>query len=185
MMRAIDLVICAGLLGLVPVEAAAQSHFSESKPVTTTATIEAIDQATRMVTLKGPKGNSVEVKAPEQMQGFKDLKVGDQVTATYFEATAIEVRKPGAPAPSTTPITTTTRQDRKAGSVTQRQQTVSVTVEAIDAAVPSITVKGPQGHVVTMKVRDPKQLQNVKAGDTLDVTYFESLLVKVARPKKG
>jgi hypothetical protein len=32
--------------------------------------------------------------------------------------------------------------------------------------------------------RDPKQLENVKAGDMLDVTYYESLLVKVSRPPK-
>jgi hypothetical protein len=35
-----------------------------------------------------------------------------------------------------------------------------------------------------LKVRDPKQLQNVKAGEMLDVTYYESLLVKVSRPPK-
>ena len=30
-------------------------------------------------------------------------------------------------------------------------------------------------------VRDPTQLQSVKVGDTIDVTYYESLLVKVGR----
>ena len=32
-----------------------------------------------------------------------------------------------------------------------------------------------------MMVRDPTQLQGVKVGDTIDVTYYESLLVKVGR----
>jgi hypothetical protein len=187
MRRAVDLVLCASLLSSSSLGASAQSSVSQSKPVTITATIEAIDQANRTVTLKGPKGNSVDVKAPEGMQGFKSLKVGDQVTVTYFEALAVQVRKPGDPAPAPVPpSTTTTRQDRKPGSQTRREQTFSVSVEAVDATAPSITVKGPQGGVVTLKVRDPKQLQNVKAGDTLDVTYYESLLVKVARPpKKG
>jgi hypothetical protein len=187
MARHFALLASVAILWLAPVPAAAQSHATQSKPVSITATIEAIDQANRMVTLKGPKGNSVEVKAPEQMEGFKTLKVGDQVTATYYEAMAIQVRKPGAPAPAATPpTTTTTRQDRKPGSQTRREQTFSVSVEAIDPAAPSITVKGPQGRIVTMKVRDPEQLQNVKAGDMLDVTYYESLLIKVTRPpKKG
>jgi hypothetical protein len=55
-------------------------------------------------------------------------------------------------------------------------------VEAIDAKAPSVTVKGPQGRVVPLAVRDATQLQNIKIGDTVDVTYYESLLVKVARP---
>jgi Cu/Ag efflux protein CusF len=32
-----------------------------------------------------------------------------------------------------------------------------------------------------MAVRDQKQLQNLKVGDKVDVTYYESLLVKVTR----
>ena len=65
-----------------------QKPAPESTPITRTATIEAIDKANRTVTLKGPAGNSVEIKAPEQMEGFNSLKVGHQVTATYFAAIA-------------------------------------------------------------------------------------------------
>ena len=35
-----------------------------------------------------------------------------------------------------------------------------------------------------MAVTDPKQLQDLKVGDTVDLTYYESLLVKVGRPAK-
>jgi hypothetical protein len=36
--------------------------------------------------------------------------------------------------------------------------------------------------VLTMAVSDPKQLQTLEPGDTVDLTYYESLLVKVGRP---
>lgn len=183
MSRSSVLAVCA-VVGVLVIPLAAQKHVAESKPVTVTATIEAIDPATRVVTLKGPDGNSVDVTAPEQMEGFKKLKVGDQVTATYYNAVAVQVRKPGAPAPSTEPSTTTSRKEFTPGSETRRQQTFSVTVESVDPAAPSITVKGPKGRVVTFAVQDPKNLENVKAGDTVDVTYYESLLIKTARPKK-
>lgn len=182
MTRALVLTCCGVLLAFVPARvAAAQTSkpIMASEPVTVTATIEAIDKATRTVTLKGPKGNSIEVKAPEAMQGFDRLKVGDQVSATYFEAIAAHVRRPGDPAPSADPMTTTMRKDRAPGSETRRQQTISVSVQALDPAVPSVTVKGPSGRALTLRVQDPKVLQNVKVGDTVDVTYFESLLVKV------
>jgi hypothetical protein len=182
MTRTAGFVCCASLLAFHPMLASAgQAPAKESTPVTVTATIEAIDKATRTVTLKGPKGNSVQVKAPEQMEGFNSLRVGDQVTATYFEAIAVSVHKPGTPAPPAGPTTMTQRKDRYPGSETRRQQTFTVTVEAIDPKAPSLRVKDPQGHVVTLPVRDAAQIQNVNAGDTVDVTYYESLLIKVAR----
>lgn len=184
MTQARVLAVCAVVVGLFVVSLTAQKQVAESKPVTITATIEAIDPTTRVVTLKGPEGNSVDVTAPEQMEGFKKLKVGDQVTATYFNAVAVKVRKPGEPAPSTEPSSTTSRKELTPGSETRRQQTFTVTVEAVDLAAPSVTVKGPKGRVVTLAVSDPKHLENVKAGDTVDVTYYESLLIKAARPKK-
>jgi hypothetical protein len=155
-----------------------------TKTTTATATIEAIDKATRVITLKEASGQLVDVAAPAEVEGFNSLRVGDQVTATYFEAVAVSVRKPGTPPASSPPVTTTTRQDRKPGSETRRQQTVTVTVESVDPKAPALTVKTPKGRVVTLGVADAAQLQNVKAGDPVDVTYYESLLIKVARAPK-
>jgi hypothetical protein len=146
----------------------------ESTPITRTATIEAIDKVNRTVTLKGSAGYSVEIKAPEQMEGFNSLRVGDQVTATYFAAIAINLRKPGDPPPPAAPTTITQRKDHKPGSETRRDQTFRGTIEAIDAQAPSLTVKGPQERVVPLALGDAAQLQNFKVGDTVDVTYHES-----------
>lgn len=173
---------CGLLLTIVPAQifgAQASKVVYESKPVTLSATIEAIDPATRTVTLKGPKGSSVAVKVSEAVQSFNRLKVGDQVSATYFEAIAASLSKPGDPAPSGTPVTTTARKDRKLGSETQRHQTIRVSIQAIDPSVPTVTVKGPSGQPLTVRVEDPKNLQGVKVGDSVDLTYYESLLVKV------
>ena len=95
MKRTIVLVCCASLLVLEALILARQ--VPPSKATTVTATIEAIDSATRVVTLKGSSGQLVDIAAPAEMQGFNNLRVGDQVTATYFEAVAVSVRKPGAP----------------------------------------------------------------------------------------
>jgi hypothetical protein len=184
MTRTVALVCCAFLLAFPSLLASTgQKPVPDSTPVTRTATIEAIDKANRTVTLKGSTGNREEIKAPEQMEGFNSLKVGDQVTATYFTAIAVNVRKPGDPAPAAAPTTMTQRKDRTPGSETRREQTFRVTVEAIDAKGPSLTVKGPRG-VVPLAVGDATQLQNLKIGDTVDVTYYEALLINVARPPK-
>ena len=182
MKRTVVLTCCAALLLLQAAILARQ--VPPSKSTTVTATIEAIDKATRVITLKGAEGKTVDVAAPTEMQGFNSLKVGDQVTATYFEAVAVSVRKPGAPPASSTPVTTTARKDRKPGSETRRQQTFTVSVESIDPKAPSLTVKDPKGRVFVLGVEDAAQLQNIKAGDSVDVTYYESFLIKVARAAK-
>ena len=48
--------------------------------------------------------------------------------------------------------------------------TVTATVEAIDAKVPSVTLKGPEGKVVEVKIRNRKNLENVKVGDQVVIT---------------
>jgi hypothetical protein len=183
MTQTLGYICCASLLAFHATLAGAGQVAGSESTVTVTAAIEAIDKANRTITLKRPTGASVEIKAPEQMEGFNSLRVGDQVTATYVEALAVSLRKPGDPAPAGIP-TTTVRKDRAPGSESRRQQTFTVTVDAIDPKAPSLTVKTPQGRVVALAVQDAKQLQNIKVGDTVDVTYFESLLIKVARPAK-
>ena len=69
----------------------AQQPAYQSRPVTATATIEAIDKANRVLTLKGAGGNSVDVTAPEQMEGFNP---GDTVDVTYYESLLIKVGRP-------------------------------------------------------------------------------------------
>jgi hypothetical protein len=174
---------CVLLVTLAGVAALAQGPVYESVAVTRTATIQAIDKENRVVTLKGEKGADVEVTVPSQMEGFNSLKVGDQVSATYYDAVALNIRKPGDPAPAA-PYTSVKRKEGTPGSETRKEQTFTATIDAIDPNAPSVRLKGAQGRVVTLAVRDPNQLKNLKVGDAIDVTYYQSLMVKVARAPK-
>jgi NMD protein affecting ribosome stability and mRNA decay len=60
--------------------------------VTITATITAIDKKEHMVTLRGPQGKSVTVKA-ENPKNLAKVKVGDEVEITYSKALAISVEE--------------------------------------------------------------------------------------------
>ena len=71
------------------------------KPVTRenliqrTATVESIDQASRLVTLRGEDGHGFTVQVSEEARNLSQVKAGDKVTVSYFEALAAEVRKEG------------------------------------------------------------------------------------------
>jgi Cu/Ag efflux protein CusF len=158
----------------------AQAPPPVSDSVTIKATIEAIDKTAKTVTLKGPKGNLVEVDASGAPR-FDQLKVGDVVSATYYESVAVRIRKPGEPAPAAGSDAVTPRAGAP-GATAARQRTVSVVVQAIDASIPSVTIKTADGRVMSFRVQNPKNLEGVKVGDTVDVTYTEALLVKVDPP---
>jgi Cu/Ag efflux protein CusF len=168
---------------LASVQIAGAQTVAESKPVTVTATIEAIDKADRTVTLKRANGVTEILEMEPEMQGFDRLRVGDRVTATFFETLAVRVRQPGDPPPTAGPTTSTVRKDRKPGSTTISTETVIATVEAIDPKTPSLTVKGAKGSL-TFKVTEPKTLQGLKVGDSVDLTVTRGRLVKVEPPAK-
>jgi Cu/Ag efflux protein CusF len=54
------------------------------------ADVVAVNPKTRMVTLKGPKGNTLDLTVEDPAQ-FAKIKMGDQVDAVYTEALAISV----------------------------------------------------------------------------------------------
>jgi len=149
-----------------------------AESVTANAKITAIDKTTRNVTLLGPRGNSFTVHAGEDVTRFNDLKVGDQVSATYFESIAWNVRTAGQAAP---PAETDTVARRTAGpgAAVASQQNITVTVTAIDRTAQSVTVQGPGGNSLTFKAADPKNLENLKVGDKVDITYTQAVLLRV------
>jgi hypothetical protein len=67
-----------------------------ARQVQVMANVVAVNQKTRTVTLKGPKGNMVDLVLDDPKQVAK-VKKGDQVEAVYTEAVAITVEhKPKA-----------------------------------------------------------------------------------------
>ena len=69
-------------------------------------------------------------------------------------------------------------------SIAQKRRLVA-TVEAIDAAKREITLKGPKGKVVPLSVApDVKNLEQVKVGDQLVVTYVEALSLTLKKNGK-
>ena len=65
---------------------------------TITARIVAIDNEKHTVTLQGPRGNkrTLDVEDPEWQAKLATLKPGQLVSATYTEAVAVALTKPGA-----------------------------------------------------------------------------------------
>jgi hypothetical protein len=146
-----------------------------------TASVVAVDKATRTVTLKGPKGNDMDVVAGEAVRNFDQIKVGDIVIAQYAEALTLELKKSkGTPSSKEATGALRAKPGDKPGGIVGREVTVLADVVAVDPAASTISLKGPKGRVVELKVRNPEQFKVVKVGDQVEAVYTEAIAVAVA-----
>jgi len=69
------------------------------------------------------------------------------------------------------------------GVVGQNTITVNATVEKVDLNTRHVTLRGPDGNLVTVQAGDQvRNLAQVKKGDVVTVTYYESLAYEVKKP---
>ena len=155
------------------------SSVEESRMVSTMATVEALDQKTRTITLRGPHGDTSSFKVDDRVKNLDQVKVGDQVVVDYYESLAIQVVKPESAVSGKEMVVDTAEPGEKPGGVAAQKTTMVATIEAIDYSAPSITLRGSDGNVTTVRVRHPERLKLVKVGDTLKITYSQALAVSV------
>jgi hypothetical protein len=153
--------------------------------VTSSASVESLDLATRHVTLRNADGKSITMIVPPDVRNLEQVKTGDQVVVTYRESVAYEVKKPGDATAGVTYVGAAGRakEGDKPGAGAAAATTVTVTIEAIDKTVPTVTLRRPDGEVFTVKVRDRAKLDRVSVGDLVEITYTEALAVSV-QPKQ-
>jgi hypothetical protein len=198
MYKLISLVFVAAMMAALPVQAQ-QSPMKGGTVVASepgkaamvsvaeiTATVVAIDKGSRTVTLKGPKGNSVDVVAGEQVKNFDQIRVGDQVNVRYEEALTLELKKTKAPLDAKGEVAGVRAApgSRPAGAV-GREITVLADVVAVDQKKSIISLKGPRGNVVDLKVRNQDHFKVVKKGDQVEAVYTEALAISVTPAPKA
>jgi len=145
------------------------------------AQVVAIDKATRTVTLKGPKGNVVDIVAGEEVKNFDQIKLGDFVVARYAQALTLELRKTKVKPGDVTVSEAAARAKpgERPAVAGAREVTAIADVIGVDPKKSTITLKGPRGNVVTLDVQNPDQFKVVKKGDQVEVTYTEALALSV------
>ena len=169
-----------GTLGIATAQV--KSLPGESKVIT--ATVEAITPSTRTLTLKGEKGIFVDVVVPDSVERFSAIKVGDTLTAHYYENIVLRVKKAGEKSVDSATEKVTPGGTAKPVGTASKQRTITATITAIDNAVPSITFSGPNNWSYSSRVEDKKALAQVKVGDKVDITWTEALLVSFDAPAK-
>ena len=145
-----------------------------AQTVKVTATVTAIDQATRDVTLKGPQGNELTVTAGAAVKNFASIKVGDKVDVQYVEeeALTLELKKGGGMVVARTEKSGAAgaKPGEKPAGAYGRQVTIVADVIGLDAAKQVVTLKGPQ-RTVDLEIADPEQFKRIAKGDQVEATF--------------
>ena len=164
-------------------ENAARRVGGSSTTVTGHATVQAVDLATRHVTLTNDEGKTYTIVADKRIKNLDQLRVGDVIDVEYREAVVVDLLPAGTP-PSVKADASadSAKPGAKPGAAASQRITIVATIEAIDAATQHVTLRGPEGKSFEVKARNPANLKKVKVGDVVRITYTEAVAISVRKP---
>jgi Cu/Ag efflux protein CusF len=149
-----------------------------------TATVTAIDQASRLVTLQAEDGSAVTVKVSDEVKNLPQVREGDKVTVSYYQALAAEVKKPGEGVQGV-------QTDVAAGSAQPGSMPAAgagvvmrttVVIDSVDTKSNTVTFTRTDGEQRTVAVESPEGqtfIKGLKKGDHVEVAYTEALAIEV------
>ncbi len=152
--------------------------------VVITAKVVGIDKVDRTLTLLGPGGNVVDIEVGHGARNFGQIEIGDQVKVEYYESVALYLGKHGQkPGASAGLVAARSKKGEKPGGVVVETVDVSATVNAIDKKKRTVTLKGPDGKLVTTKVdKSVKTFDKLKKGDSIHARFTEAIAISVEKP---
>lgn len=150
--------------------------------IETTATVEAVDQSSRYVTLKGPQGNLVTVKADDRVKNLDMIKPGDQINVKYYQSVAVDVV--AGPDDASAPArqrSFSAGPGAAPGTASQQMRSI-VQILSVDPYKKTIAFRDPEGRYREVSVKSPElkhYLDELKEGDTVQATFTEALSVSL------
>ena len=174
-----------GLTAPVPAwgQASGMGGIGSSQTITARAKVQAIDLATREVTLVGPEGNVFTIHAGDAVRNLDKIKVGDTVVATYYASIVLVLSAPGTQVPDNQVNAAASRaaKGQIPAAALRTKMVVTGTVVAVDLANHTISLVDPSGGMVHIfNVTDPRRqaaLKRVKVGDSLTAIGTEAFAI--------
>jgi hypothetical protein len=147
------------------------------------AVVQTVDMSTRQVLLRDNSGRLITFVAGPEVRNLAQVRPGDRVIAEYTEALAVSLAAPGTTAaPSAAVGGVAAAPGQRPGGAIGSEVKVRVRIESVDPAKNAVTFIGPGGVHRTVVARDPGMqefVRRLRAGQEVDVTFFEAVAVRV------
>ena len=149
-----------------------------------TATVESIDQASRLVTLRGEDGHAFTLQVSEEVRNLGQVKTGDRVTVSFFEALAAEVKKPGEGVEGVQADVAAVRAEpgERPGAGAGVVLRTTVVIQSVDTQFNTVTFRRSDGASRIVAVQSPEGQQFIRGlrpGDQVEIAYTEAFAIEV------
>jgi hypothetical protein len=166
-------------------QAAGMGGIGESQTLSVRATVQAIDQQARVVTLVGPQGNTLTMQVGDQVRNLAQVKQGDSVIVRYHTSVAFVLAPPGTKLPDNAAygaVAAAAPGQQPAGAVGTKL-VVTGTVVGVDPVSHTLQLVNPSGGqvrtVAVTTARGQQAMKRIKIGDTITAVISEAVAVAV------
>jgi PBP1b-binding outer membrane lipoprotein LpoB len=159
--------------------------FSASRSMTATAKVEAINHATREITVVQEDGNKLSFIVSEEARNLDQVQLGDLVITSYVEnmtAEVISVENAEAGAGVITGLARA-EEGEMPGAIKSKTVVVTAIVEEINIEANTFKLKGPEGNVEEFTARNPENLKKAAVGDLVVITHTKAIALTVEKVK--
>ena len=173
------------VLGRIRDHAQTGEGITLSESAVITAEVVAIDKEKRVVTLRGPENNLVEIEVSEEARNLDQVNVGDLLKVEYLESVAIYVGEAGTqPNADAAMVMARTDKGEMPGAFTVGTMEMSAAIVGIDRDERTLTLKLADGEIVTTDVDPAVQLfDTLRVGDTIHARITKAFAISVETPK--
>jgi Cu/Ag efflux protein CusF len=148
--------------------------------VQATLVVEAIDKASRAITLGNQQGEKTKVIAGDEIKNFDQIKIGDQVVAKYTQELVMTLKKGGgelreridSSQQGSAPL------GEKPSAYAAKEVAFIADVQQVNRKQQTVTLRGAT-RTVRLKIKDPEQLKLIQKGDQVEGVYAEAIAVAV------
>jgi|GEM_PF-3682456 len=152
----------------------------------TEATIQAIDAKTRNVTLRTADGETTTVEAPPDTD-LNRIKKGDVVVFSAYQSISVRAMAPGTAPLGVTRETAMVKAapGETPGRAVGEQTRAVLEITDIDTTKNTVTLKGADGSLRTLEVRNPdnqRKLKELSKGDLVQLEVFDAVAIGI-KPK--
>ena len=148
---------------------------------TVKAKVKAVDPATRMLTVDGPRGEQT-FKVSSDVKRLDEVAPGDTIALTVTQNLVLQALKKGETVERSGGLTAETAgKDEAPGARMASQMRGTVTVVAVDKPTRIAVLEGSDGTLYKVKAGKDINLDKVKSGTKLMAIYGESMAVNVVK----
>ena len=162
----------------------AEPLVSSSEVESTVAKVEAVDLKSRKVTLSSLQGDLFIIHVGKEAVNLPQVKKGDMVDISYGRELKVWMAEPGDVVNEQSTVVVRAKPGSKPQGMGVTETNVTAKILALDKTNELAKLELANGKVVTVKVQNPENLNKVKVGDTLGISYLEVVDIAVRKGSK-